>query len=210
MRKNKIVLFGGTFDPIHPGHITVANHAAEIIGAQTIIFIPAKQSPLKDFSPIATDRDRLNMIELAIAGDGNMQLSDYELNKPQPSYTLETVEYFQAQYGAEASIYWLAGADNIKELPRWYRICDLIDCCNLSIMFRAGCLPPDFSKFIDIWGSQRVEKMKKNIIETPLIDISSTQIRAALAQGTDVTEMLCPAVADYIHTHNLYKSDSTS
>ena len=207
MAERKIALFGGTFDPIHPGHTTVAAAAAEHIGAEVIVFIPAKCSPLKESFPEASDDDRLQMIALAIAGNKKFQLSDYELRKSKPSYTLETARQFQAGYGSDTSIYWLIGADNIDDLPRWYRVVELIDQCNLSVMYRAGCETPDFAKFTGIWGPQRVEKLQENIIETPLIDISSTEIRNRLAAGRDVTDMLFPLVADYIRKHNLYQSE---
>jgi len=95
-------LFGGTFDPIHLGHTAVATAAAEYIGAEEIVFIPAKCSPLKESFPKASDDDRLQMIALAIAGDKKLQLSNYELKKAEPSYTLETVRQFQADYGSDS------------------------------------------------------------------------------------------------------------
>ena len=205
MAKRKIVLFGGTFDPIHLGHTAVAAVAVEHIGAGKIVFIPAKRSPLKAFFPKASDNDRAAMIALAIAGYKNFQLSDYELKKPQPSYTLETVRKFQADYGTDTSIYWLIGADSVDELPGWYKIAELIDECNLCVMYRAGCNRPDFTQFTAIWGSGRVEKLQRNIIQTPLIDISSTEIRNRLASERDVTEMLHPPVADYVRKHGLYR-----
>lgn len=208
MTKRKIVLFGGTFDPIHPGHTAVATAAAEYISAEKTVFIPTKRSPLKQFSPKASDGDRLAMITLGIAENENFQLSDYELNKPKPSYTLETVRQFQADYGNDTLIYWLIGADSIDELPRWYGIVELIDECNLSVMLRAGCEPPDFAKFTAVWGSGRVEKLRRNIIKTPLIDISSTEIRNRLAAGGDVSDMLHPQVAEYIRKHGLYQSNN--
>ncbi len=206
MVKRKTVLFGGTFDPIHLGHTAVAAAAAEHIVAEKIVFIPAKRSVLKDSFPEASNDDRFAMIALAIAENKKFQLSDHELKKPEPSYTLETVRRFQADYGSRTLIYWLVGADSIDELPRWYRIVELIDECNLSLMFRAGCEPPDFTRFTPIWGSQRVQKLQRNVIQTPLIDISSTEIRKRLAAGRDVANMLHTHVADYIRKHGLYQS----
>jgi len=206
MAKRKIVLFGGTFDPIHLGHTAVAAAAVEHIGAEKIVFIPAKRSVLKDFLPEASDDDRFAMIALAIAGNKKFQLSDYELKKPEPSYTLETVRQFQTDYGSDTSIYWLVGSDSIDDLQRWYGIVELIDECNLSVMYRAGYAPPDFAKFKAIWGTQRIEKLQQNIIKTPLIDISGTEIRNRLATGRDVTDMLHTSVADYIRKHGLYQS----
>jgi nicotinate-nucleotide adenylyltransferase len=204
MTGEKTVLFGGTFDPVHLGHTAVAAAAGEHIGAEKVIFVPAKRSPLKPFGPQACDEDRLAMIKLAIEGNKSFETSDYELKKSGPSYTLETVIYFQQQLSSETSIYWLAGADTLEELPGWYGVTELIDRCNLSIMHRAGCEPPDFSKYEGIWGIERVRKMQQNVVETPLIDISSTEIRRRLSLGLDVSGMVCPKVLQYIREHELY------
>ncbi len=210
MTKKKIALFGGTFDPVHLGHTTVAAAAAEHIGAEKVIFIPAKRSPLKDSFPEADDDDRLAMIALAIAHNDKFHLDDYELRKPNPSYTLETVRHFQADYDGGTLFYWLIGADSIYELSRWYGIVELIDTCILCAMFRAGCRPPDFTEFEDVWGAERVKKLQRNVIKTPLINISSTEIRNRLATGRDVAGMVAPSVAEYIRKHGLYHSASDS
>ena len=111
---------------------------------------------------------------------------------------------FKKAYGQDVEICWLVGADSLEELPYWYKITELIDECSLCVMYRAGYTEPDFRKFIERWGSGRVEKLQRNIIQTPLIDISSTEIRKRLASGKDVSKMLHPAVADYIAKHGLY------
>ncbi len=204
MAERRIALFGGTFDPIHLGHTTVADAAAEHIGAEKVIFVPAKRSPLKAFFPEAGDQDRLAMIKLAISGNRNFDLSDYELTKPGPSYTLETVGYFQSRFGADASIYWLIGADGLEDLPHWHLVVELIDRCTVAVMYRAGLGPPDFSKFRSQWGARHIEKLQQNVIKTPLIDISSTEVRRRLAAGRDVSEMVCEKVLQYIHERGLY------
>jgi nicotinate-nucleotide adenylyltransferase len=95
-------------------------------------------------------------------------------------------------------------------LTYWLGVVELIDTCNLITMYRAGCEPPDFAKFEALWGPKRIEKLQQNIVQTPLIDISSTEIRNRLAAGRDVTDMLHPAVADYIRKHGLYQSKSVA
>jgi nicotinate-nucleotide adenylyltransferase len=200
-----IALFGGTFDPIHLGHTGVAQAAAPQIGAQTVIFIPAKCSPLKGFFPHGSDVDRLAMIRLAIAGHRDLMASDCELTRPAPSYTLDTVRQFQREYGPQTTIHWLLGADSVEDLVHWHKIRELIDECNLTTMQRAGYEPPDFDRFTPIWGSERVAKLKRNVVQTPLIDISSTEVRRRLAAGEDVRGMLHPDVIDYIQRHGLYR-----
>jgi len=204
MSKRKIVLFGGTFDPIHLGHVEVAAFAYEAIGAEKVIFVPAKRSPLKNFSPVAGDEQRMEMINLAIAGYENFEVRDFELNGPEPSYTIDTIRHFKEKLG-DMDVYWLAGADNLDELSQWYKIDELLDECNLSLMFRAGCESPSFEKFADLWGQEQIDKLSQNIIETPLIDISSTEVRKRLAGGEDVSGMLCASVIDYIERKKLYR-----
>lgn len=205
MAKRRIVLFGGTFDPIHIGHTTVASDAATHIGADKLIFVPAKRSPLKGFLPRASDDDRLEMISIAIAGEESFEVSDFELRKPAPSYTLETVERFQDECGGQTSIYWLIGADAVDDLAYWHKIVELIDACNLATMYRAGCEPPEFARFEPVWGRERAEKLRQNIVPTSLVDISSTEIRKRLAEGQDASKMLHRGVLGYIRENNLYE-----
>lgn len=204
MKNKKILLFGGTFDPVHLGHTTVAQAAVEYIGAERIIFIPAKRSPLKSAVPRASDMDRLKMLSLAVEGREKYEVSDYEINMPAPSYTVDTVRHFQSFYGDEIVLYWLVGADSIDDLVYWYRITELIDACKIAMMYRAAYEKPDFTKYKSVWGNDRVEKLQKNVIPTPLVDISSTQVRTRLASGEDVAQMLDVSVLSYIIEHRLY------
>ena len=206
MVTRRIALFGGTFDPIHLGHMTVASAAARKIDAVKLIFIPAKISPLKGFFPFARDEDRLRMIELAIAGHDELAVSDCELKRPAPSYTLDTVRQFQHDYGPETSIHWLLGADSVADLVHWHKIEELIDECHLTTMQRPGYMP-EFDRFETRWGPQRVAKLNRDAIETPLVDVSSTEVRGRLAAGEDVSGMLHPEVIQYIRAHHLYRRE---
>lgn len=202
--EKKIILFGGTFDPIHIGHTTVAASAAEQIRAEKVVFIPAKRSPHKELFPTVTAEARLKMISLAIAGNRKFTLSDYELKRADPSYTLDTVKSFQAEYGSDYSIYFLVGADMLKDLDKWYKIEELIDGCNLAVMYRAGFERPCFCGFESVLGTQRVKKLRANVISTPLIEISGTEIRRKLASGAEVVTMLDEKVLAYIKENGLY------
>jgi len=205
MTRRRIALFGGSFDPIHRGHTEVARAAAERIQAEKLVFIPAKCSPLKRLSPHASDEDRLNMVTLATANDAAFEVSDCELRRPAPSFTLDTVRLFQHRYGPDAAIHWLLGADSVKDLVYWHKIEELIDECNLTTMLRAGYAMPDFDRFEPIWGERRVAKLKQNVVQTPLVDVSSTEVRRRLASHEDVAGMLHPAVIRYIAEHRLYQ-----
>ncbi len=207
MTRRNIALFGGTFDPIHLGHTRVAEAAAQQIEAERVVFIPAKCSPLKGFLPNATDEDRLRMIELAIRDNARFCVSDCELRRPAPSYTLDTVKYFQQEYGADTSLYWLLGADSVNDLLLWHRIEELIDACHLAVMVRGGYQKPSFDRHLEALGPERVEKLRGDVIETPAIEISSTEVRTRLADGQDVSDLLDPKVEQYIRQRGLYRRD---
>lgn len=205
MSTKKMILFGGTFDPIHCGHIRVADAARQYIGAGQVIFIPAKWSPHKKQQPAASDQDRFAMIRLAIDGRPAFSLCDCELHRTQPSYTLDTVHYFRDQYGPRTDLVWLVGADALKDLPRWFRIDDLLDVADIAVMYRAGYPKPDFEVCKSDFTPRQIQKLRQNVIPVPLVDISSTQIRTRLAKGLDVDDMLPPKVLAYIKIRNLYK-----
>ena len=205
MTKRKILLFGGTFDPIHLGHSEVSNAAAQHLGAEQVVFIPAKRSPLKGFLPAAGDDDRLKMIALAIQHHKAFAVSDCELRRSAPSYTLDTVRQFQADCGPETAIYWLLGADSVNDLVYWYKVEELIDACNVAVMYRGGYEAPTFDQYLPLWGIERIRKLQANVIETPSVNISSTQIRERLAAGEEVNDMLHPDVAAYIRARGLYR-----
>lgn len=201
---DKIVLFGGTFDPVHCGHIKVAAHASEKIGADKVIFIPAKRSPHKKVFPVASDIDRFEMIQIAVADKDNFHVSDCELKRGDPSYTLDTVKYFRKQYLQACELYWLVGADTITDLDKWYCIEELVDICNLCVMYRAGFGRPDLKSLKETLGDDRVSKLEQNVIATPLIDVSSTAIREKNALGEDICGMVDENVLAYIKKTGLY------
>ena len=204
-RKKKVLLFGGSFDPIHNGHIAVARYAIEHIGADELVFIPAHRSPHKQLLPGAIASERLHMIELAIAGEQRMRVSDCEVKREPPSYTIDTVRYFRGQYGDDTEFYWLVGADMLNDLPRWYRIRELLDECTICLMLRPEFETPKLDRFMDIFGHEQVGKLEQNIILNPLVDISSTEIRRRVAAGEDISHMVHPVVAIYIKEHSLYR-----
>lgn len=203
----KLILFGGSFDPIHKGHLDVARYSFEKIGVDKLFFIPAKRSPHKKDFPSVSDEHRATMIRLAIGKTEQFEISDLELKRSAPSYTIDTVFEFKEDYGNSAEIFWLIGADAIKSLDRWHRVTDLVDACNVCVMYRSGFKRPDFTEFREHLGQNRVEKLDKFVISTPLIDISSTDIRRNIARGLDVSAFLPSAVLGYIEQHKLYLSE---
>ena len=204
--KSKILLFGGTFDPVHYGHIKVAQSALDQIGASGLVFIPAKRSPLKQFAPVAGNEARLAMLEFAISENDKFSISDCELKRAEPSYTLDTVKFFREKYGEDTELYWLIGADMAADLVNWYRIDSLLHECNLCVMTRPGYENYDLSSLECILDSVSFRRFGGHMISVPAVDVSSSQIRLNLAQNRDISEMVPRKVLDYIRKNRLYGS----
>lgn len=199
----KIILFGGSFDPIHIGHVRVAQHALNRFGADELIFIPARHNPHKIEAP-TSGQHRLAMIRIAIEEMERFSVSDCELTRFGPSYTLDTVLFFEEQFSSGVVLHWLIGADQLTDLPQWYRVKELLEVCRVSVMVRAGYPPPDFQRFEGIFPASLIEQMRSDIVQTPRIDLSSTDIRSRLASGAIEPNVLPSGVLDYIRQNHLY------
>ena len=204
--QKKAILFGGTFDPIHCGHTRSCLYALEQTGADKVVFIPASRSPHKKLFPVASKEARVELLRLALAGESRFEISECELNRPLPSYTVDTVRFFRSEYGDDTEIYWLVGADVVKDLAGWYEVKSLIDECNLCVMCRGGFAKPDFEGLEGVLGVERVEKLKKNVVAGPLVDINSSEIRRKIAKGEPIRGMVSEAVEAYICENGLYKA----
>ena len=204
MFKQNIILFGGSFDPIHLAHVNIASQCAQEKELAKVIFIPAKRSPLKDSKTIANSCHRSNMIKIAIDGHDDFEFSDYELNRTPPSYSIHTVEYFKNLY-KESNLFWLAGVDILEDLPKWYRIQDLFSMCSFILTARPSFDFSALKNVADVLGNNIADSIEKNIIEVAPMDISSSAIRNKISCGIDVSEYLNEEVYQYIQAHDLYK-----
>lgn len=207
MKNERVILFGGSFDPIHNGHLGMAEFTRGRLDAGQVIFIPAKRSPLKPHAPAADDAARLEMIRLAIEGRAGFEVSDFELRRRPPSYTYDTVAHFRKTFGRDTRLYWLVGLDAARELHRWHRVRELADLCHLTLIRRGGIEGPDWERIENALGPDRAARLRADMIETPLIEVSSTEIRRKCARGEDIRSLVPPAVAGYIQSRGLYKEE---
>lgn len=203
--KRKIILFGGTFDPIHHGHTTAAQSAVEQLDADELIFIPANRSPHKHSLPQVPDSARMEMLLLATAGNDKFSVNDWELKRPSPSYSFDTVDFFSRQYAGDTRLYWLIGADMVDGLPAWHKIGRIVELCDLCIMTRPGHQNSDFSSLEGILTTTQIQQINDNTITVPSVDISSSGIRKMLASGGNISEMVHPKVLDYITKNRFYE-----
>ena len=196
----KTGIFGGTFDPIHSGHLGVAAEVKSRLGLTEIIFVPAGQ-PLNKAIPVADAEHRYEMVRIAIAGKPYFKLSRIEIDRAGPSYTVDTIAEVQGQPGSSSEIFFILGWDSLMELCMWREPSRLIKMCHLVAVHRPGVPRPDLNALeAGIPGiSQRVIIMDK-----PAIDISASEIRDRLASGLSISHLVPEVMASYIKRHKLY------
>ena len=193
--KERIGVLGGTFDPVHFGHLQMAERVRERYGMAAVIFLPCQVSPHKLGRTITDARDRVEMIKRAIAGKEWMKLSEIELERSGPSYSYETVESLETIF-PKAQLYWIMGADQWKALPTWKRPEVLAAKLEFIVVARDGELPQAREGYRASWV----------VDEHPA---SSTEIRASYQRGVPVTEWLAPGVAAWIEERGLYRSGTS-
>lgn len=191
-----IGIMGGTFDPVHLGHLLVAECAAEQAQLDEVWFIPSYQPPHKYFSPGATEDDRWQMVNLAIENNGKFRAVDWEIRKGGVSYSLETAQMLIESY-PDYRFSWLIGADMVQYLPHWHRIEDLCSLVSFIGFARPGTI-------IDLTQLDEVIQRRVSIVEVPQIDISSTAVRERLRKGKTVRYMVPEPVLAYIEERRLY------
>lgn len=208
-------IFGGTFDPIHFGHLRLAEEAAEHLGLGGILWIPAGQPPHRGV-PRVTSRQRLDMVRLAIADNSRFCLDAAEVEAMQPSYTVPTLERLRGIHGRERSLVLLVGADAFAGLPNWHRWRELFDLAHIAVAHRPGfpvkpgSLPAELAREFGqrLGEAARLRQQPAGGMATfamTQLAISATQIRQLLVNGHSPRYLLPAAVLDYIQSHHLYR-----
>jgi nicotinate-nucleotide adenylyltransferase len=193
-------VFGGTFDPIHFGHLAAAEEVWAALALDTVVFVPNLRQPLKQ-PGLTPAVHRLAMVDLAIAGNAHFASSDVELHRTGPSYTLETLRALRAAWGEEAEIFFLLGADAIAQFASWHRPDEIVALARLVVMSRSGMHEPHWPSL-----ERSVPRMRERIhvVRVPDLDISATDLRKRLADGRPVRYQMPEAVLAYIARHGLY------
>lgn len=190
----RVGVFGGTFDPVHVGHLAIANAALEAAPLDRVIFVIAKRSPLKERAPAASEADRLAMLELALAGEPRFSVSRLELDREGPSYTVDTLE----RLAGPDALFLILGGDAIADFPRWKDPDRIARLATLVVAERPGA--PERSGTVVRIGA----------FDAPRLDISSRELRARAARGRSLRYLVPDPVWRHIEAHGLYRTEGPS
>jgi nicotinate-nucleotide adenylyltransferase len=204
-RPGSIGIMGGTFDPIHLGHLAIAEEAREVLGLERVLFVPAGQPPHRAPGTVTDARHRAAMVELAISGNDAFELSRIELDRPGLSYTSDTLDALaeeQRSGGREPDLTFILSAETLRDLPSWHAPEQLIDTSRIAVVPREGYPAPDRA-----WLRERFQGRadRFDLLDGPRLGLSSTSIRARVAAGRSIRYLVPPAVAAYIGEHELYR-----
>lgn len=194
-------ILGGTFDPVHLGHLSIADAAMEQVSLERVLFIPAGHPRLKQAEPLASVEQRLEMVRLATADNSRFEVWDIEAHRPGPTYTIDTLMELSATLGPTSDLFLILGMDVLGQLDRWKDPARVLELCQPLALDRPGEQGFDWADFY-----HRVPEAEGRVgtVTAPLIDVSSTELRRKAAAGEDLADQTPVAVAEYIREQGLY------
>ena len=197
----KIGIMGGTFDPIHLGHLATAEAVRELFTLDKILFIPAARPPHKLGRHVTDERHRLAMVQLATHSNKFFRVSDMELRRTGLSYTLDTVNELHKTFGNSTELFFIIGADSLADLSKWHAARELVNKCHFIATTRQG-VNLDFSAVENFFGTAAIENIHR--VTTPGLEISSTDIREKIRLGRSIKYLVPEIVEEYIFKEGLY------
>ena len=214
----RIGIFGGTFNPIHLGHLRAAEEIRERFDLERVIFIAAAVPPHKEVESGITGEHRMEMVRAAISGNPYFSPSDIELKRPGKSYSIGTIQFLKERYGSDSDMFFILGMDAFLEIGTWKSFQELFSLCHFIVMTRPGfdkpfsatILPPEIADaFVyDEGGDRFIHRDGYSIYlqGVTFLDISSTKIREEVRKGRSVRYLLPPEVERYIKRHHFYRT----
>ena len=200
----RLGIFGGTFDPVHYGHLLLAEQCREQCRLDRVWFVPAAVPPHKAERTLTPATKRIEMLKLAIAGHEAFEVSTLEIERGGLSYTLDTLLAIRGQQ-PDAELFFLMGADSLRDLPTWWepaRICQL---ATPVVVCRRGAPEPNLGVLTPLVSAERLQEIRGCQVQMPVVEFSSTAIRQAVAAGSSVRYQTSRAVEKYIETQGLYR-----
>ncbi len=198
----RIGILGGTFDPPHLGHLWLATLAADAMGLDQVLFMPAAQPPHKGGQLVTRTSDRVLMTRLAIAGDDAFELTLIETHRPGPSYTIDSVDELLRSYGGEAELYLVMAADSLAAIDTWREPDALLDRIEWVVGPRPGTAPAERLALEDRFGANTA---RIHLLEGPSLDVSSSEVRRRVAAGHAIRYLVPRGVEELIRERGLYR-----
>jgi len=190
----KIGMLGGTFNPVHTGHLVLAQECWHKLSLDKVVFIPAHIQPLKDVrEEDASPADRLNMVRLALEGDDRFEISTFEIDKGGESFSIDTVRHFREEYGPDAELFFITGSDSAETLSVWKDVDEILSLTTFVIAARPG------------WGEKSVYEDRVLRLVIPQLEISSSTIRERIAKREPVDFLVPAKVVQYVRNKGLYR-----
>lgn len=200
----KIGVLGGTFDPVHNGHLIVAEQGRLQLGLERVLFVPAGRPWLKADRKITPAMKRVEMVKLSIASYPYFEISTVEIDRPGASYSVDTMSTLQVQLGSDADLYLLMGWDSLREIPLWKEPERLAKVCRIAAFTRPGYSRPDLKSL-----EESIPEISKSVVWLDIkpVDISSSDIRMKVRKGLPIDDLVPEVVARYIEEHRLYAKE---
>lgn len=201
-KQKRIGIFGGTFDPIQCGHLLGAERAREEFDLQEVLFIPAGNPPHKHYPEMADALDRFDMVRISISDNQFFKISDIEFKREGLSYTIDTINQLIPVLGQDCELFFIIGADNVAEVLRWKNSKELFQKVQFIVLTRPGKWEESLEGDIE---ALKKNNCRVNLVEMPLIHISSTEVRCRVAENRSIKYMVPDCVEKYIGEKGLYK-----
>ena len=189
----RIGIYSGSFNPIHHGHVMLANYLVEFSDLDELWFVVSPQNPLKQKSELLDDDERLKMVQLAVGDDPRFHVSDIEMHLPMPSYTINTLTALSEQH-TDCQFVFICGMDSLQNLHRWYQYQSILDNHELLVFPREG-----------YDGGELVHHPSVTVLKTPILEISSTFIRQCVKEGRDMRHFMPEKAFLYMQENGFYK-----
>lgn len=204
MSERRIGILGGTFDPIHYGHLAIAEDVRTRLELEDVLFVPTGSPPHKQGRPISPAADRVAMVELAIADNPGFRLSRADVDRPGPSYTVDLLRVLQAEH-PDARLVFVVGGDSLAELPTWHAPEQLLERCQLVAVNRPGHPPVDLARLESI-----IPRARERILALsgPELNVSASALRRRVREGRPIRYLVPEAVRAYVEEHGLYRNKS--
>jgi nicotinate-nucleotide adenylyltransferase len=203
----RLGVFGGSFDPVHLGHLRLADCCWRQASLDQVLFVPAARQPHKPRAPRASDGDRVAMLELAVGGRAEFGVSTIEIRRGGVSYTVDTLRAIRAERPAE-ELFFLMGADTLADLPNWREPAAICELAKPLVVRRPGSGEPDYAAIAPLVSAERLATIRSQAVEMAETEISSSEIRRLIGEGGAWEELVPASVADYINARGLYGAEA--